>query len=169
MPSPASSSRLASIALALLALAGLLGAAQARADSQSSGTGSASAGVMFVIHIPPVLRLKTDAPPSLRVTSVDIARGYVDTSVPQEVLVTCNTQREYALRIELRVPRFGRVTMLEQQRSQSFGAEGLTLYRPRASPGVTQASYRFNYRFELPADMAPGDYPWPLAVSLIQV
>lgn len=169
MPSPACSSRLAGTVLALLALAGLLGAAPARADSQSAGGGGTSAGVMFVIHIPPVLRLKADAPPSLRITDADIARGYVDSSVPHEVQVTCNTRREYALRIELRVPRFGRVTMTEQQRSRSFGAEGLTLYQPRTAPGVTQASYRFNYRFELPADMAPGDYPWPLAVSLIQV
>lgn len=169
MPLTTLSAPLARAAIALFALACTLVGSPAQAESQSVASGSASATVIFQITIPPVLRMKADAPAGLRVTSEDIARGYVETGVPHEVLVTCNTQREYALRMEVRVPRFNRVTVTEQQQRRSFGAEGLTLYRARTAPSVTETSYRFTYRFELPPDMAPGHYPWPLAVSLIQV
>jgi hypothetical protein len=157
--------------LAALALAGslLLPAAGARADTQSTSGSGASASLMFKIIIPVVLRMKVLSPPALRVTREDIKRGYVETGSAQDIQVTCNTNTEYALRLELTMPRFRRVTVTESRQSQSFGAEGLTLYRPPAPPSTNQATHRFNYRFELPADLVPGDYPWPLSVSLVQL
>jgi len=157
--------------LTALALAGalLVPAATARADTQSVSGGGASASLMFKIIIPAVLRMKVLSQPALRVTREDIDRGYVETGSAQDVQVTCNTSKEYALRLEVTAPRFRRVTVTESRQSQSFGAEGLTLYRPPAPPSTNQATHSFNYRFELPADLVPGDYPWPLTVSLIQL
>ena len=164
IPTP-SVARLIATLLALLLLAA---GGVARADSQVATGGGASASLMFAIHLPVVLRLNVRSQPPLRITQDDIARGFVETSTPQEVLVTSNTTREYALRLDVMIPRFARVTVSEQQHSGSFGAEGLTLVKPPTSPSTHQASFRFHYRFELTADMAPGDYPWPLALSLIQ-
>jgi hypothetical protein len=124
--------------------------------------------VDFTITIPVVFRMKVQSQAPLRVTPEDIARGYIQTSVPQEVQVTFNVPRGYALRIDVVVPRFKRVTVSEQSDSRSFGAEGLTLLEPPTPPATSQASHRFLYRFELPADMTPGDYPWPIAVSATQ-
>lgn len=153
----------------LFALASLPAAQHACADARSAGGGSASASVMFSITIPVVLRMKVDSPPTLRVTGEDIARGYVETVAAQDVLVTYNARREYALRFDVRVPGFSRVTVSEQRRSQSFGAEGLTLHQPPTPSATSQANFRFTYRFELPAGMTPGDYPWPLALALTQL
>jgi hypothetical protein len=159
--------RLSTLVLALLALGP--GARPAHADSQSaSNGGGASASLMFAIHIPVVLRMKVMLQPPLRVTREDIARGYVETSLPQEVLVTCNLPREYSLRLEMSNPLFKRVTLSEARQSRSFGTEGLTLTQPPTPPSTSQATHRFHYRFELPADLAPGDYPWPLTLALIQ-
>ena len=151
------------------ACAVLLPIAGARADTQSASGRSTSASLMFKIIIPVVLRMKVLSQPALRVTREDIERGYVETGSAQDIQVTCNTSKEYALRLEVTVPRFRRVTVTESRQSQSFGAEGLTLYRPPAPPTTNQATHRLNYRFDLPADLAPGDYPWPLSVSLVQL
>ena len=140
-----------------------------RADTQAVSSGSASASIDFVIKIPLVFRVKVQQQPPLRVTQEDIARGYVETSAPQEVQVTFNVPQSYTLRMEMLVPRFKRVTVSEEYSSRSFGAEGLTLLQPPTPPSTHQASHRFNYRIELPADLQPGDYPWPVAISAAQI
>lgn len=166
---PFSPTRLHPVVAALLLPALLAFVTPARADSQNTGAGSASAGLMFVIHIPVVLRLKVLGQPPLRVTREDIARGFVETEAPQEVLVTSNTTREYALRMDVMVPGFNRVTVSEAQGSRSFGAEGATLIQPPTSPGTRQANFRFKYRFDLSERIQPGDYPWPVQLSLLQL
>lgn len=158
----------AGLAAALTAAFLLAPGSCAYADSQTVSGGSASAGVDFTITIPVVFRMKVQSQAPLRVTLEDIARGYIETSVPQEVQVTFNVPKSYTLRIEVVVPRFKRVTVSEQATSRSFGAEGLTLLEPPTPPATSQASHRLLYRFELPADITPGDYPWPIAVSAAQ-
>ncbi|HEY4373824.1 MAG TPA: hypothetical protein VGN52_17990 [Burkholderiales bacterium] len=102
-------------------------------------------------------------------TREDIARGYVETSAPQEIQVTFNIRQAYTLRMDVTVPYFKRVTVSEQNASRSFGHEGLALQEPPTPPATNQAVHRFNFRFELAADMVPGDYPWPVAVSALQI
>jgi len=160
--------RFSRIATLLLALAWLPASQPARADS-SAGSGNASASVTFTIHIPVVLRMKVDSPPTLRVTAEDVARGYVETAAAQNVLITYNARREYTLRFDVRTTGFSRVTVSGQQTSLSFGPEGLSLQQPPTSPTTSQSNFRFNYRFDLAPGMAAGEYPWPLALALTQL
>jgi len=170
--SPAMPSRLSlhtGLAAALIAAVFLGVGPCAHAESQTVNGVSASAGVMFAIHIPVVFRIKVQQQAPLRITPADIARGYLETSAPQEVQVTFNVPKSYTLRIDVVAPHFKRVTVSEQAARRSFGSEGLTLLEPPTPPATNQASHRFLYRFELPADMTPGDYPWPIAVSAAQI
>lgn len=153
---------------AALALLLCLAAPGSRADTLTVSHGSASSSVDFTIKIPVVFRFKVQQQMPLRVTREDIARGYVETSVPQEVHVVFNLPQSYTLRMDLMVPAFKRVTVSEQYSSRSFGTEGLTLLEPPTPPSTHQTSHRFLYRFELAPEMAPGDYPWPVAVSAVQ-
>ncbi|HEX4327458.1 MAG TPA: hypothetical protein VH105_11610 [Burkholderiales bacterium] len=157
------------LAASLIAVVLLAAGSGAHAESQIVSGSSASASVMFTIRIPVVFRMKVQSQAPLRVTLEDIARGYIETSTPQEVQVTFNVPKSYTLRIDVVAPRFKRVTVSEQAASRSFGTEGLTLHEPPTPPATNQASHRLLYRFELPADMTPGDYPWPIAVSAAQI
>lgn len=159
----------------VLLLVALFGLPATAAEQMATGGGraplAASASVMFKIIIPPVLNLKVTSEPTVSVTAEDLNRGYLDAAAPQEVLVTSNLAKSYALRLDIVIPQFKRVTVSTQPNGQggrSFGAEGLSLPQPQTNPATRQDDFEFRYRFELAPGLQPGNYPWPVAVALVQ-
>jgi len=137
------------------------------AESRTVSAGSASASVQFKIVIPPVLRMNVVAQPMITITQEDIARGYVETTDAHELNVVSNTNREYAVRLDVTGSLVQRATVISGFNSREFGASGISLVQPRPTQN-NQARFAFTYRFDLAKGVTPGSYPLPVFASVTQ-
>ena len=109
------------------------------------------------------MALQLDGHPArLRVTAEDLARGEVVVRGPR-VRITANDRNGFILRADLRGDAF-----------RGFEVDGLPA-RVACDCASSQAAMRVAgnrlatevaYRLRLSADAAPGDYGWPLTLSL---
>lgn len=150
-----------------VAILGLLSLAPAPA---TAGDGrQVSQAVHFRIVVPPVLRIDARRQPArLVVTARDVAAGFVDVERAVEVEVQSNL-RAFAVQLRLVNPliRAGEVTGL---------GEALRLDEAPASIGIARAAGRttpttlnLGFRLRLDARLAPGEYPWPVALTVVPV
>jgi hypothetical protein len=141
------------------------------ASGAGSATAGSSSGLMFKIVIPPTLILRVLSQTAMSITSEDVQRGYVEVSEPQEIVVTCNLRQEYMLRLEIILPHIRRATVSTGRASadsRSFGTEGLSWPQPPTSPATSKSDLQIRYRFDLAPGLQPGNYPWPVAVTVMQ-
>ena len=126
---------------------------------------SAKSDVEFRIVIPRVLRLNLAAQPrAITVTQADIERGEVVVRGTR-VQLLANDRRGYRLRTELTHAAFtglalnGLANPIEAQ-------ERVAVVWMRPAVGGPAGETEVEYRFRLAADAAPGQYAWPLQMTL---
>jgi hypothetical protein len=102
--------------------------------------------------------------PSLMVTASDIERGYVEVPAASGFSVVTNTQSGFLVDFRARSDVFLAVLVTGLQNSFEFGAGGGTAVQnvPRGRTSFHQLGYRFMLR----PDLQPGNYPWPLEISV---
>lgn len=123
-----------------------------------------TATVGFRITIPEVLRLARQAPQTLRILSDDIVRGYIDTEQADVLDVVCNSRHGYAMKFVLESPVVHRVESIASADDLAFNRDGVVRWHPTSPQHSSRHKYR--YRLWLSAAATPGDYAWPVMVSL---
>ena len=136
----------------------------APATTHAAGTPPVRAEIEFRIKIPHVLRLTmAGQPAAIEVTHDDIRRGEVVVRVPRVMLVA-NGRHGFRLRTELHNAAFTGVAMHGLARPVEANERvGLT-WMPRTD--VRPQPAEVEMRFKLAADARPGQYSWPLGLTL---
>jgi hypothetical protein len=148
--------KIARRALPAIVVAALsLGAVDAKAESASATLG---VSVRVVANAAVVME---SAPSGVTVTEADIARGYVDLAAPIEVRVRSNSSR-YLLTVTALNDVFGPATFQWDGGSMRVVAGEAWATRPSVQGGDALA---LTGRLALRADMQPGTYELPFAIS----
>ena len=141
----------------------LLAALAAVALPAAAAKHSASAAIDFRVAVPRVMALQLDGHPArVQVTAQDVARGELVVRGPR-VRITANAREGFLLRAELRGAAF-----------RGFEVDGLpalvgcdctSTQAPMRVAG-NRLSTEVAYRLRLAPDAGPGEYGWPLTLSL---
>jgi hypothetical protein len=145
--------RLAAAALAamLLALAGLANA----------GPPSATLQVTAIVRHFFKLQVLSQ-PHSVPVTQRDIARGYVEVAMPVQLAVESNSREGYTIQFMRHGEAFQLAHVQGLGQELRVASEGAMNWQPAAR----RQTLEFRFRFNLAPQVAPGDYPWPIQVSM---
>jgi hypothetical protein len=102
--------------------------------------------------------------PQLVVSAADIARGYVEVTAASRLRISANSREGYAVDFYPRLPIFNAVHVSSASADARIGPDGGTMI-VRGRHGRNMP-LDLSYRFELREQIAPGTYPWPLALSV---
>lgn len=124
---------------------------------------SAAIGVSVRVVANAVLRSEFQAH-QLRITQADVDRGYVDATSASRFSVSTNSRSGYQLVFYSVVDLFDTVRVSGLRASADLGSEGgVIVQRGLPPPGAKQD---LTFRFFLRPHTQPGDYPWPLDLSV---
>jgi hypothetical protein len=100
----------------------------------------------------------------LKISAADAARGYVEVLAASRFSVATNSRFGYIMDFHAVSDLFESVHVWGLGQSGHIGAEGGTIVQrvPLPPNGTHELSYRFNLR----PDVVPGNYPWPLQLSV---
>jgi hypothetical protein len=131
-------------------------AAFARADG-------ASAQMRVSAVVRPYLRMQVVSQPhTIDVSARDIARGYVDVPIPVQLAVESNS-RDGCTIVFARNGDFVREAQVRGLGQElQVAQEGFMHWTPNARRETLQ----FQFRLQLAPQVSPGQYPWPIQVSL---
>jgi hypothetical protein len=101
---------------------------------------------------------------ALTVTARDIERGYVDVPAASNFSVITNTQDGFLIDFRPRGEVFRSVTVTGLQNPVEIGAHGGSAVNN--TPHGRTTFHQLGYRFVLRPDLQPGEYPWPLEISV---
>jgi hypothetical protein len=128
------------------------------ADTPRPSTGLS---VRCVVPAAVVTRVRLQMP-VLPITEDDVARGFVEAPAASRLSVTTNARNGYAFDFAPRLPIFKSVRVRTNTGSGELGPDGGTLVE-RGRSGRDLPT-EISYRFVLADGVAPGEYPWPLAL-----
>lgn len=100
----------------------------------------------------------------LNISAADVARGYVDVPAASRFSVATNSRSGYLLHFHPLSELFESARVDGLTQAGHIGAEGGTIVQ--RSPHPLNGAHELNYRFMLRPDVAPGNYPWPLQLSV---
>lgn len=100
----------------------------------------------------------------LTVTARDIERGYVDVPAASSFSVVTNVQDGFLIDFRPRGDLFRSVRIMGLQNPLEIGADGGTALNN--APHGRTTFHQLHYQFTLRPDMQPGNYPWPLQISV---
>lgn len=148
------------------AIAGLLsaGAAQGAADPTPV---KAEARLNVVVVVPRHASIRMAPPAALTVTAEDAARGYVELPAPLQLEVYSNLPHGYTLVFERRGEHVRQASVQGPDGEFLVGEAGALRARPAAGRGLARELLPLRLRFELAPGTAPGQYPWPLTISML--
>jgi hypothetical protein len=139
-----------------LVIAGGFVAANAR-DARTSFAVSAT--------VLPVARLELQSMPTqLQISADDLNRGFVDSPEPMSFVVRSNSPLGFALDLVTLMPLASSVVVSGLESAQSVGADGGSIVQRWQSPRVMSLALKF--RLMLAPGLTPGQYPWPMQVSV---
>lgn len=100
----------------------------------------------------------------LKISAADVARGYVEAPTASRFSVATNSRSGYLMDFHPVSDLFESVHVGGLAQAGHIGAEGGTIVQrgPLSPNGTHELSYRFNLR----PDVVPGNYPWPLQLSV---
>jgi hypothetical protein len=171
---------------------------RSRSDAEHSGFGASSsfaassfgASSMALLMVAPAPTLATGAdvtvsvsatvlkkatlrvlsqPSAVSITPTDIARGYVDVSVPAHVAVKSNSPDGYLLEFASQGEFFRQIVVHGLPNDVRLGAAGAAVMQPAAASGVTRAQLELGFRFLLTDSAQPGTYSWPVHLTVSPV
>lgn len=133
--------------------------------ASSAAKHSAKADIEFRIVIPRVLRLNLAGQPRvITVTQADVERGEVVVRGTRVELLA-NDRRGYRVRTELTHAAFTGLALNGLANPIEAEDRVAVVWMPPTT-GRPAAATEVEYRFRLAADAAPGQYPWPLQMTL---
>jgi hypothetical protein len=100
----------------------------------------------------------------LLIAPVDIVRGYVDAPGATRFSVKTNSRLGYLLVFDSLLDLFDSVQVSGATTSAHLGREGGAIVQRGWHPSDT--AQELNFRFFLSAHAVPGNYPWPLQLSV---
>ncbi len=103
-------------------------------------------------------------PADLKISAADLRRGFVDVAQPTQVIVRSNSQSGFALEVLTVTPLLSSMMIQGLNSDLSLGAEGGTIVQRWQQPQAIKLSLKF--RFVLAPGLIPGDYPWPLRLTV---
>lgn len=101
---------------------------------------------------------------ALTITANDIQRGYVDIPAASNFSVFTNSQGGFIIDFHPRGDVFLSVLVSGLQSLVEIGVQGGSVLNN--TPYGRTTVHRLGYRFMLRPDLQPGDYAWPLAISV---
>ncbi len=101
---------------------------------------------------------------ALTITARDIELGYIDVAAASSFSVITNTQDGFVIDFRPRSDVFRSVLVTGLQNPIEIGAHGGIAIHD--IPHGRTTSHQLDYRFMLRSDLQPGDYPWPLEISV---
>ncbi|MBI3304114.1 MAG: hypothetical protein HYZ72_18785 [Deltaproteobacteria bacterium] len=103
------------------------------------------------------------APAGLLLTEADVRRGYVDLPAASRISVRTNSPTGYLLAFEIVGGPIEEVRVFGLGAEINIGGAGGWIARPYTG-AVTSAE--ISYRLVLSKDARPGEYPWPVLLSV---
>jgi hypothetical protein len=145
--------------LAIFAIAAALIPMQREAHAdQARAQMSVSATVVDTVSVRSMYQAQ-----QLVVSAEDVRRGYIDVAAGSRFSIRCASLCLFDFRPVGQLFKSVRVSGLDS--AAEFGAAGATLLH-KPAPGAP-ADVAINYRFTLSANVTPGAYPWPVALSVM--
>lgn len=100
----------------------------------------------------------------LNISAADIARGYVDIAAATRFSVHTNSRIGYLMEFRPLVNLFESVQVNGLGNAVKLGADGGAIVQ--RGPLPPKLSHELSFRFALRSDTRPGNYPWPLMLSV---
>jgi hypothetical protein len=101
---------------------------------------------------------------TLTITAHDIALGYVEVADASRFSVTTNTEGGFVIDFRPRNDVFRSVRVTGLQSPVELGAQGGIALNNR--PHGRTTAHQLGYLFTLQPNLQPGNYPWPLEISV---
>jgi hypothetical protein len=101
---------------------------------------------------------------ALTVTARDVERGYVEVPAASNFSVVTNVQDGFVIDFRPRSDVFRSVLVTGLQNPVEIGAQGGAA--TNNAPHGRTTFHQLGYRFTLRPDLQPGEYPWPLEISV---
>ena len=101
---------------------------------------------------------------ALTITALDVERGYVEVPAASNFSVITNTQDGFVIDFRPRNDVFRSVLVTGLQKPIEIGAQGGTAIQ--SVPHGRTTFHQLGYRFMLRPDLQPGNYSWPLEISV---
>lgn len=144
------------ITMALAPLAMLVPSAQA---------GQTSARLQVSATVIANTKVRTDYQATgLKIAEADVARGYIEVPGASRFLVSTNSRSGYLIEFYPIGDLFQAVQIKGLGNTVQLGADGGTIVQRGLLPPNTH--HELSYRFILRSDAQPGDYQWPLMLSV---
>ena len=143
-------------ALAALGFALLAGPAWAQA-------GSASVPLQVTVVVRHFFQLHVlSQPHAVQVSPRDIARGYVDVPVPVQLAVESSSRNGYSIQFERHGDAF------QAAQVQGMGQDLLVDSQAAMhwTPAARRETLEFRFRLRLAPQLSPGEYAWPIQLSM---
>ena len=105
------------------------------------------------------------APAGLQISAADLQRGFIDVAQPTQLTVRSNSASGFALDVlTVASPMVSSMLVQGLNSDLALGADGGTIVQRWERPQAVNLSLRF--RFALAPGLAPGNYPWPLRLTV---
>jgi hypothetical protein len=144
------------VAISLTSFVGLIPAAQA---------GQLSAAIPVSVTVLAYAKMQTEHQTrQLHVSEADIARGYVEINDAMRFSVNTNSLSGYLLVFHPIGNLFESVQVGGLDNAVQLNADGGDIVQRGATH--TQLSHTLSFRFNLSQEVTPGNYPWPLQLSV---
>jgi hypothetical protein len=156
-------------ALLPIVLAAALPSLAASGVATGAGGMSASASVDFQISVPRVMQLRLVAhPTSVFVTAEDVARGSIKVSGPAVDLLV-NDRFGFTIRADLVSPAFSAVRISGLSSPVVATQSGASIRMNSMVGRHKPAPMPVEYELQLAPGTQPGQYAWPVMLSLQQI
>jgi hypothetical protein len=147
------------LAAAFLGLALLAGAGCAQADG-------ASVPMQVTAVVRQFFRLQVVSQPQvIQVSQRDVARGYVDVPEPVRLAVESNSSNGYAIQFARHGDEFRAAQVQGLGQEVEVDSQAAMHWKPAAR----RETLEFRFRLRLAPQLRPGEYPWPIQVSMSAV
>jgi hypothetical protein len=105
------------------------------------------------------------APVGLDISSADVQRGFIDVVQPTQLTVRSNSPSGFAIEVlTVASPLVASMVVEGLDSDLALGPDGGTIVQRWQRPKAVDLSLRF--RFALAPGLVPGNYPWPLRLTV---
>ena len=139
--------------------------AQSAALVPSAQAGQTSASMQVSVAVIANTKVRTDYQATqLKITEADVTRGYIDAPTASRFLVSTNSRSGYLMEFYPIGNLFESVQIEGLGNAVRLSADGGTIVQ--REPLLRNMTHELSYRFILRPDTQPGNYQWPLLLSV---
>lgn len=131
----------------------------------SAEAGQTSASMQVSVAVIANTKVRTDHQATqLKITEADVTRGYIEVPAASRFLVSTNSRSGYLMEFYPIGNLFESVQIKGLGNTAQLGADGGTIVQ--REPLLRNMTHELSYRFILRPDTPPGNYQWPLLLSV---